>query len=185
MKARPILFSSPMVLALLEGRKTQTRRLYRERECDNVEDPLGALFSLPSPYGSPGDLLWVREAITCTSLNKRPPPYDDDVATAAYEADGQTTALDRWPWKRWRLPGMFMPYGLRRITLEITEVRVQRLQEISEEAARAEGIPTTVGYDVPGAGLKWFSTIWDRINGTRCPWASNPFVWALTFRRVP
>jgi hypothetical protein len=182
MKERPILFSAPMVLAIIAGQKTQTRRLYRARRDDSLGDPNGPLWSLPSPYGSPGDLLWVREAIVCQSINKRPPPYEDDVATAVYAADGSPCPLDRWPWQRYRLPGIHMPYGLRRITLEVTDVRAQRLQDISEEDARAEGVDE-IKAKVPTA-RDAFHLLWDDINDARAPWVVNPWVWCLTFRKL-
>ncbi len=222
MKELPILFSGEMVRAILAGAKTQTRRLYKERKVDNLNDPNGPLWSLPSPYGSPGDRLWVREAIVCRSINKRPPPYEDDVATAVYSADGSPCPLDRWPWQRYSLPGIHMPYGLRRITLEIVEVRVQLLQEISEDDARAEGCKASDAAVVFMAGTPCFdqtlsntargayAVAWDAINGARrrreelsigdpgytvdrpwrtvvdasARWAANPWVWAVTFRRV-
>lgn len=181
MRERPILFSAPMIRAILGGRKSQTRRIYKPRSVDNVEDPNGALYALPTPYGSPGDRLWVREAILCTSLNKRPPPYDDDRATAVYAADGAPCPLDRWPWQRFRLPSIHMPHGLRRITLEVTEVRVQRLQEINEDDSRAEGCQGITGGPDLITPREEFECLWRAINGARATWASNPWVWAITF----
>ncbi len=84
------------------------------------------------------------------------------------------------PWK----PSIHMPRWASRITLEIAEVRVQRLQDISEDDAIAEGCPAQPWYRVPAGPVKWFSTLWNDINGDRGSWKSNPWVWSLTFSRV-
>ncbi len=209
MKERPILFGAPMVRALLAGRKTQTRRAMRPQppagwfsvSPDEARGDGESWDATPRwliercPYGTPGDRLWVREAVACTSINKRPPPHDDDVATAVYEADGSPCPLDRWPWRRFRLPGIFMPYGLHRITVEITNVRVQRLNEISEDDARAEGVERDTEpcdhtrsscEEIGCLGPTYRSTFcerWESINGKRTPWSDDPWVWALTFKR--
>jgi hypothetical protein len=172
-RERPILFGGPMVRAILDGRKTQTRRLSAPWRWPQHDDDRAYAVDR-CQYGRVGDRLWVREAIVCTSRS------GDDIATANYAADGALCPLDRWPWQRGRLPGIHMPYGLRRITLEIANVRVQRLQEISEEDARAEGV-------IPGAlggHYAAFSCLWDDVNGRRAAWASNPWVWAITFKRL-
>lgn len=212
MKERPILFSGPMVRAILEGRKTQTRRLVRLvpdkselngwRHATRVDwhERYGwAAYSagcsrvsewFASPHGMPGDRLWVRETFTHITGNG---------IRVHYRADGEPTdsegrALPTEPGlPRWR-PSIFMRRRESRITLELTEVRVQRLQEISDDDARAEGVdirkpaPAKVNGE-PGVVQFFnhrdaFAYLWNVINGKRSPWASNPWVWALTFRRA-
>ena len=179
MKERPILFSAPMVRAILEGRKTQTRRLVKLRPGQEIEH--GAVFSardpflMLSPYGSPGDRLWVRETFHGGG---------NGGAEVAFKAD-YLIARDV---KRWT-PAIHMPRRLSRITLEVTGVRVERLQDISEEDARAEGIDAVRVQTGPAAlaGRPWateFCALWDSLNAKRAPWASNPWVWVVEFRRA-
>lgn len=182
MKTRPILFSGPMVRALLAGRKTQTRRVVRANR---------------SPYGVRGDQLWVKETLVAE------PGLGGDVI--AYAADG--TVTDRlWEWRRTVLPSIHMPRGLSRLTLEVTDVLCRNLQDITEEDAQAEGafyvqpgadprlqpggwvcgdVGGTVEFRYPSAGAA-FAALWTEINGERaeCAWADNPLVWAISFRRV-
>ena len=161
MKTRPIIFSGPMIRALLAGTKTQTRRVVKcprldfvagcgaDRnspknygyECDDgwvklqaSADPRDDEVQLPCPYGVPGDRLWVRETV------KRDIDPRGDSTHSCYAADESFTVADAWPWKNDVLPSIHCPRGLSRITLEIVSVRVERLQEISEGDSRAEGI---------------------------------------------
>jgi hypothetical protein len=135
------------------------------------------------PYGRPGDRLWVKEAMRFERA------LEDGVETSVFVADGARTKADAWPWKLKTLPGMFMPYGLRRITLEVTGVHIERLNDTSEEDALAEGVEAAP-FCKSGrlAGMEHaeaFSDLWDRINAKRAPWSSNPWVWVVEFRRVP
>ena len=146
-RERPILFSAPMVRAILDGRKTQTRRVARPRfddrkpcehwkgenhegdatmyrHCAHGSEGFGC------PYGSPGDRLWVRETWMQTDGTTSVP----DVFYRASETAANAEQLA--PWR----PSIFMPRGASRITLEIVAVRVERLQDITEEDARAEGL---------------------------------------------
>lgn len=188
MKERPILFSAPMVRALLAGTKTQTRRVLKpggRYDLALVAPPDGG----PSrcPYGVPGDRLWVREAIRLV------PGQEPDDGTGRvdsnYEADGTLTVADAWPWKRSYLPSMHCPRGLSRMTLEVTAVRVERLQDISEADAQAEGCAlecmTPTGDDSGSAiyGPGGYRALWDDINGAGA-WDANPYVWAVSFRRI-
>ncbi len=169
MAERGILFSAPMVRALLSGAKTQTRRLTHWRpQC---------------PYGFPGDRLWVREtwAHDADSLEDLRAMVEDIVGGSDcgpyYRADGvhENSGL------RWR-PSIHMPRWCSRITLEITDVRVQQLQDITEDDARAEGVTPEPGKNHGHVGA--FCDLWESINGKRSTWASNPWVWAISFRRV-
>lgn len=120
-----------------------------------------------------GDLVYVREAIVCTSAEP----------TAVYEADRAPCPLGRWPWPRLKLPAMFMPRQLARYILEIVEVRAQHLWDVTEADAQAEG---AIPLQMDGLSyLPSFEGAWGMINGKRAPWESNPLVWAYTFRRVP
>jgi hypothetical protein len=212
MRERPILFGAPMVRALLDGTKTQTRRgvklprLLQKMSGDldrawvdngGQNNPFAAtgeqylhvpcttdvegtamdtIQRLYCPYGVPGDRLWVKEAIRAWTY------ADDDEACVEYAATGHIHDDATWVWKRDSLPGMFMPRGLSRITLEITEVRVERLQEISRGDAMAEGCPfpnMAEGKDP----RRWYTELWESINGTGS-WDANPFVWVVSFRQL-
>ena len=165
---------------------------------------------LPCPYGRPGDLLWVKE--TWTSLG-----YGGGFgAELHYKADGHDfrvweqrerhrRIIDPLPnrddkyrpteWGAWRSP-RFMPRWASRITLEITRVRVERVQTISSGDVRAEGVVTPC----PDCGMDWscqsclygnnrllvmeYAKLWDALNGKRAPWSENPYAWALEFKRV-
>lgn len=189
-KERPILFSSPMVVAILEGRKSQTRRLVkpggpRWGPDDRPDTRLG------TPYGAPGDRLWVKEAIRLDRTEAER-DWNGERAWASYVADGSPTKLDSWGWKLSTLPSMFLPRGLSRITLEVTGVRAERLQDISEEDAKAEGVEAHdddgVTYYGPlnrghASARVAFERLWESINGEGS-WDANPWCWVIGFRRV-
>lgn len=217
MKERPILFSAPMVIAILDGRKTQTRRLVRLPAgvaADAIEgwrdDGHGSWYGygqaattgglgvpatdfIPCPYGVASDRLWVRERVLRCTREER----SQGSPVAVFAADGAPTVIDTWPWLRDHLPSIHMPRGVCRLVLEVTEVRVQRLQYIVEVDAQAEGVAADtsacdhtrlicaeIGCLGPGYRSA-FAGLWDEINGDRASWASNPWVWAITFRRLP
>ena len=177
MADRPILFTGEMVRAILDGRKTMTRRVcVGQRELSNIHD-----FQLDRcPHGQSGDTLWVREAT-------RAGAWYDGTKRAMYAADADwvpdlyTPCL--WFGKRNYKPPMFMPRCWSRITLEITGVRVERVQEISEADAVAEGM-TMIG---PAAmsNRTSFARLWDTINAKRgYGWDANPWVWVVEFQRM-
>lgn len=180
-RERPIIFTADSVLAILDGTKTQTRRVIK-----NPGRLDGLMLSGEEqewcPYGRAGDRLWVRETWAWSG--------DKTVAEAERIAQGEVwyRTDPRWtnPAIRWRSP-IHMPRWASRLTLEITEVRVQRVQEISEEDAKAEGAPFDAGGNEElGVGYRiGFCRLWDSLNAKRgYSWESNPWVWALTFRRV-
>jgi hypothetical protein len=213
MRERPILFSAPMARALLDGRKTQTRRIVAADdvpagvtwvERDGVWGPCrdelcrGALDLVATtrrcPYGVPDDRLWVRETwAPADYLNgsKREEPQQvayrststildhGHMSPEQYPLDTYGIDFDKIKWK----PSIFMPRWASRVTLEITDVRVERLQEITEEDARAEGVRPALPL-IEDAHRVDFRALWEGINGDRAPWSSNPWVWALSFRRV-
>lgn len=193
MKEHPILFSTEMVKAILEGRKTQTRRVISKPE--RYEHIRNCDFCCP--YGQVGDRLWVRETWALLA-------GDEGLDYFVYKANpddakemAEIMATDHQV--KWH-PSIFMPKDASRITLEITEIRVQKLQEISYEDIGKEGvnmigpIPINTAYMLTGAKnedeLKRrlfpmeFADVWDSINYKKYPWKSNPWVWAITFKVV-
>jgi hypothetical protein len=231
MADRPILFSGPMVRAIIDGRKTQTRRTlsgavsshppyvanYKEGSCAVYEDADGCVWRFVGAAGaSIGDRLWVREAWGCLEADhtsackqdgyRKPQPGD----AILYQADPESAAQ----WGRglpsqggfmWR-PSIHMPRWASRLTLIVESVKVERLQDISEEDAIAEGIHVgtrsfehsgengvfcreTPWFSVPGiadtgcgtSAVDMFSTLWESINGADS-WKANPWVVAIAFR---
>lgn len=154
MKERPIIFSSPMVRAILEGRKTMTRR--------PVVKP-------NRPY-EVGMNLWVKETWRPHTVHK-----------TAYKADGDYPGYEGidWPWK----PSIHMPRWASRITLEITNVRIERLQEITIGDARREGIACEGEDDWGIMGQHPFAYLWNSVYG-KDAWDKNPWVWVIEFRRI-
>jgi hypothetical protein len=205
-KDRPILFSSPMVLAILEGRKTQTRRIIKPPPGEHPNDDGHVLYQCP--YGHPGDRLWVRETWTAEKIGKEVlVAYRASCRGDEFDFVQKDGSVSRAVVKRWK-PSIFMPREVSRITLEITDVRVQRLQELTEEDAKAEGarfwpeIPDPNPYK---QGARWsvaseapestdhclgtarfaFGNLWNKLNEKRgYGWETNPWVWAITFRKV-
>lgn len=193
MKERGITFSGPMVIALLEGRKTQTRRIVKNRKhpdfgCDIAPGELAReqqhVIERSCPYGKPGDRLWVKEAwrTEVDIYNDLAPSELSGEETIIYEADGDWS--DNHTVGRYR-HARFMPGWASRILLEITAVRVERLQDISEEDARAEGVTlperTCTMYD--GIWRDGYRVLWESINGAGS-WNASPFCWVLEFRRI-
>lgn len=188
MKERPILFSGPMVRAILDGRKTQTRRVVKPQPFSNEEyrfnfpKPLRGgllacnyLSSHLCPCGQPGDWLWVRET-WCHEFEGGYLYRADDLSGLAPEfVDGDGNPTGRSGWK----PSIHMPRAASRITLEITGVRVERLQEISEDDAIAEGV---VGHEEIQPASAYYRELWESING-HGSWDANPWVWVVEFRR--
>lgn len=185
MKTHPILFQAEMVRALLAGTKTQTRRILKQPNRKDGAKLLPELLQeigigAACPYGKPGDLLWVRETFAeCKTWNAGTDPrfggspegYFSD-AFFLYAADG---TLDHRPVRK--KPSIHMPRRASRLTLEITDVRVQRVQEISHEDALSEGCPI----NCDGTPSGWYRHLWESINGGGS-WAENPWIWALTFK---
>lgn len=197
MADRPILFSGPMVRALLDGRKTQTRRTLNPQPDDIVEGQISTQLRI-----AVGDRLWVREAHALLSrLAYRGSIGTGTIAQQEHPTDGYTAAVfregfDRSGRPQWR-PSIHMPRWASRLTLTVTDVRVERLQNCSEADAIAEGIErhksgwmpySTAFYD--GDGITpanyhadpriSYMQLWDRING-RGAWDANPWIAAYTF----
>lgn len=200
MTDRPILFSAPMVRAILAGAKTQTRRELRVQPF-STNDPQHAeprargnwvwmafddrpRYSFATgdfrcPYGVPGDRLWVREAFRLCAEADATPPRDTDAAYRVwYEADAP-----HQPGAGKLRPGMFMPRWASRITLEVVGVRVERLQAISEADALAEGVQMDCTDVERFCARAAYRTLWNEINGPGS-WAANPWAWAVEFKQV-
>jgi len=231
-KERPIPFNGEMVRAVLEGRKTQTRRVINPRgkhlieavtndknipfvifgcNCDECRSNNDHMFGMNCPYGQPGDRLWVKETWADIADQKQKArdtaarwPYgdvtlpEDDGVNLYYKADHEGKKM----LFKWR-SGRYMPRLASRINLEITGIRVERVQEISDEDACSEGYKPSDFYreldkacltsknarmfghkvDTPSKG--WFRFLWDQINEKRGHgWESNPWVWVVEFKRI-
>lgn len=209
MKERPILFSGHMVRAILEGRKTMTRRVVKISRIDpHPQLPAAKIVTLSNgsqawmnsqiehphhiskfcPYGQVGDRLWVRESML----------FDPDQGWR-YSADGADVIDENYGKINQRCPSIHMPRSCCRILLEITGVRVERLHEISEADAQAEGVERVVagvgwrrycdpdieevGVPPCGDARRSFRSLWKHINGDES-WNANPWVWVVEFKRV-
>lgn len=184
MTDRPILFSGPMVRALMEGRKTQTRRVFVPPPpfdfFDDISVELAA--GVITPKYAPGDRLWVREAWRTlhTSDCLAPRHLAEDPSKVTFEADSHRRN-PLWAFGKLR-PSMFMPRWASRLTLIVTDVRLQRLQDISDGDAVAEGCPGhNSGWLDDCSPREEFQDLWNGLNAKRAPWVSDPWVVAITF----
>lgn len=173
MTERPILFTAEMVQAIQAGQKTQTRRLHNNK---------------PSPYGVAGDRLWVRETWTASYEHSPPELLQDypfwhhelsakerESAVSVeyfYRANGEFSKDDREDGAKWQ-SGMYMPRTASRLTLQIKSIRVERLNAITEDDAKAEGVENVAEY----------KALWERINGVGS-WDANPWVWVIEFEKI-
>lgn len=188
MKIKPILFSTPMVNAILKGRKTQTRRIIKSRHesglfrigqtkegfiteitsLDWDERPKNDCCNDIKPIANIGDILWVRETWR----------WSDDLEDFCYKANSVKPDLSKWK------PSIFMPKEAARIFLKVTNVRVERLHDISIEDICREGLSSNLREHDACCDLrdKWES-LWCKINGANS-WESNPWVWVYEFEKV-
>ena len=221
MKERPILMSAPMVRAIIESRKTQTRRIVKptpewvgQSGVLSYRGRVGLQHAL-SPHGQRGDRLLVREAFRFPDSfdGDSPKTVGDRCLIAGYPKPWAPTHYEADGWRdNWMnvgtspgsvtagklRPGIHMPRWASRITLEIVGVRVERLQDISEEDAIAEGVYCESEDEIPFNG-PWYinagdsqgyatakscyAALWDSINGEGS-WEKNPWVWVIEFRRI-
>lgn len=229
MRERPILFSGEMVRAILDGRKTQTRRAVKLSHGRTIEggpivegsfdwyqvasrDGLIANYSRgvllgQCPYGVPGDRLWVRESFWCVDspfFECAQYLYADEFEEYSKDSFDEYETGNSWAHEQgesfWNartcglrhghIPSIHMPRWASRLTLEITEVRVERLQEITADDCFAEGHPARPEVsDDPqvhrDAARDWYMDLWDSLNAKRAfGWITNPWVWVLSFKRV-
>lgn len=221
MKERPILFSGPMVRAILAGTKTQTRRIITRRGpdfhtraallclrggvasfADSIpDDPIP--IEVRCPYGEPGARLWVRE--TLRKIEGAWFYAADNSPVEMFESDPRIPQMLSWAHDKEgeTCVSIHMPRWASRLTLEITGVRVERVQDITEADAAAEGFPLpgsqrtriritdidgtvteSKGLSVHMTARGGFVSLWEAINGERAPWASNPWVWVIGFQRI-
>lgn len=220
MRERPIIFSTPMVKAILEGRKTQTRRIVKPTKdkffgCELSPCELSGEINwgdhINSFYGTVGDILWVRENWRVSKKHDSVRPIDlpfDRGLTIAYAAggsrahngDGIYVNDDNYPqevpdWLGKIRPSIHIPRSAARIFLEVTDVRIEKLQDISEADAIAEGIEDRYGSDhcrwriygkadtFTSAPESSYESLWESINGAGS-WDLNPFVWVISFKRI-
>ncbi len=216
-----IMFQASQILRLLDRTKTQTRRIAKLPmqpthrggwEASTLGGP-GSRTSmgdevaefpviwnkttgkvLSCPYGAIGDRLWVKETLELTDRLVGATGRDE----ACYVADGTVCPyVDTWPWKGSKLSPIYMPRGARRLEIVLTDVRAQRLLEITDDDARAEGVAPfftrfpeigreqhlTTGELAADAEYRAsYAVTWDEINGDKALWISDPWVWALTFK---
>lgn len=207
-KQKPILFSGPMVLALLEGRKTQTRRTVKPQPdfiessgrwrwpiprskvvaCTEVVTASREWWEYLLPEQMPyvvGESLWVRETCKQQPIPNLLTGEPTNAMCAVYAADGESVLNERgfdyaWWYSRQSCPGIHMPRFACRLVLEVKAVRVERLQDISEADAEAEGVDR-IKAKVP-EHRDAYRYLWDDINGFG-EWAKNPWVWVIEFKR--
>lgn len=210
MKLIPILFSTPMVQAILSGNKSMTRRtkgldFINEHPSDwkvisadkepvifELDDNCGWTFNAPTPYGQPGDVLWVRETFEDYKDPECDGSTDDNcICGLRYKAISGTDPVIKWK------PNIHMPFEACRIFLRVKENRVERLHDISIEDAKREGVKQIADYGETGYLLYTqpddafsdidpktsFKSLWVSINGADS-WNSNPWVWVIAFERI-
>ncbi|HAU4319380.1 TPA: hypothetical protein F6U59_07360 [Serratia marcescens] len=218
MKERPVIFNSEMVRAILFGRKTQTRRAISDRHLHliDVASQVGECYPLESgidhansqsyyrdlcPFGWVGDRLWVRETFAAFDADWKHPGKPHDLRDGPWPNVVYPASVAKIPDGTCR-PSIHMPRWASRITLEITAVRVERLSDISEEDAKAEGVratennfgngPAYCDYLLPNLDdtAEWynrasdsFKSLWKSIYGAE-NWRANPWVWVIEFRRL-
>lgn len=227
MKSRPILFKGEMVRALLDGRKTQTRRIVDPQPVVTADEAkvlpeawASGFIDVRCPYGKPGDRLWVKETWRIGAWNEdggeiavdyladnfsrrewlQVPEADDfekywlQCCDDCDKAGVKTDEDGKYHWEPGQSPcrirpSIFMPRWASRITLEITNVRVERLQDISEADAIAEGMQAVTtaralhGESLPPPAFTQYADLWESINGPGS-WDANPWVWVIEFKRV-
>lgn len=219
---KPILFSAPMARAILEGRKTQTRRVVKDdlRSWETI--PCGrcngsgavqmgstgpnhcgacggcGIDSPPNvdacPYGKPGDLLWLKESWRTLECYDNLPPRDVPVGSPIWYEATNGPFEPEYGFGKLR-PSIFMPRWASRITLRITSVRIERLNEISEDDAIAEGVeinPAYTGIGMDGSPIEsptidlapsdYYCALWESLNGPGT--FDDRFVWVVEFERV-
>lgn len=216
MKERPIIFSGDSVRAILDGHKTQTRRVVKQLQNSKcftywnykevIKPELGGLWiddncvggrvedgrHVNCPYGKPGDRLWVKESAALQSY------YNIEMVTLAYRSHHFPSlvpgrhAIASFEKRITEIPyrlgkytsALFMPRWASRITLEITNVWIERLQDITDDDAVAEGVMGDEGPYDQQSPVMCFETAWNKINGKKYPWGSNPFVWVIEFKQI-
>ncbi len=201
---RPIIFNSEMVLATLDGRKTQTRRVikpqpnYQKRFGQPESEVNADIAKRKCPYGKVGDLLYVKEAwwaVEVTDIGIQYCVFDNEFIKGVPHPK-KLRLLDRQDWKWGRHPNIHLPKKHTRNRLKVTGIKVERVQDISEEDAKAEGVEPQeikhlreIAETIPDSSYcphkLTFSELWDSINEKRgYGWDVNPFVWVIEFNKL-
>ena len=187
MRERPIIMGADSVRAILDGRKTQTRRVIKPQPkfigAPNVPfktDDANPKGIINCPYGKVGDRLWVRETVFFETFHQQSDEelkrygFNPNIGVWVYRADNHDYPTIT---ANWTSP-MFMPREASRITLQITDIRVERVQDITEEDAIAEGVES---FNTVAS----YSYLWDSLNAKRgYPWENNPWVWVISFKQI-
>lgn len=196
MKERPIIYNTPNVKTVLDGRKSQTRRPCKVKDINGKsfneygEEAMNALIRHHSPFGKPGDRLWVRETFRkCGNCEKTLYRADNLKIRSNIFFECDECEFGNLGWK----PSIYMPRWASRITLEITDVRVERVQEITYHDVKKEGL-IIPGKDFilegnrgsnPGIAIRHFKPLWNSIYAKKgYGWETNCWVWVIDFRRV-
>ncbi len=203
MNTKPMIFTAENIRGIRDGRKTMTRRVIKPQPSEGGlewctaadgafgawQDPLllldehsedGGPCQRVCPYGVPGDLLFVKEGFRLdASYDPCGPAEVDSAASVFYRDDGASRENPNWDgspisWGRSR-SSIHMPRKFSRLTLRVSNMRVERVQDISAWDAMHEGLPP--GTDI----LSRFAALWDSINGKRAPWVDNPLVWVISW----
>lgn len=204
MNEHPILFSGEMIRAILDGRKTQTRRVMSKKFLARMqiaamagevsffqeegfleENDLSYLLEF-CPYGQPGDRLWVRETFSINHSMQYSHDHCGTIYRASWEGSKDSYGRTFEKERRWR-PSIHMPRWACRILLEVTNIRVERVQDIGKDPRDAwdEGATCSCISPVPqcAGNVEAFKKIWDSINAKRgYSWESNPWVWVIEFK---
>ena len=208
MTEHPILSKGDMVKASLEGWKTQTRRVIKIPECARIKPAERYIIRsrneggvpicydqsgcadwkfLRCPYGVPGDILWVRETWrTAKGFDKYPPRMTGPASPFQYKSDMASirgSDITKYsPWGKWRA-SIHMPRWASRIDLEIIDIRVEQVQDITREDQKAEGLIIASEWSINGHKRTEFGLLWDSINEKRgYGWDKNPWVWVVEFK---
>jgi hypothetical protein len=222
-KEKPILFTDEMVRAILDGRKTQTRRIVKPQPPQPIKEGVGIEWQwwdereafvpngtlagftkemrsgIRCPYGQPGDRLWVKETHfrwgrwvrngktkTGKPAWKFKPEKRLDRPMNGVAFDDLNEHHDRIKLDWHKRPSIFMPRSASRIILEMIAVRVERVQDVSDEDVKAEGVDRPAPFTSEPQSI-WqaaYQDLWNSINGKKHPWKSNPWVWIISFSRV-
>lgn len=207
LRSRPILFSAAMVRALLEGRKTQTRRIFKLPKWAHPHDKgddiagetpqichrdSGCLVDVSCPYGQPGDQLWVRETFYCDHGDYPTAPIAQMKQALDYRAshdcanwEAGCPCCDENGRSCWR-PSIHMPRWASRLTLTIKSTRVERLQDISEADAKAEGVEASKTVEMKDGSPCYtlpYQKLWCQLNGVDS-WNKSPRIWVIEFQKV-
>lgn len=206
-KEHPIIFSTPMIQAILEGRKSQTRRILKGAGLQWIDEGFTNEFIVHPendlcPYGQIGDVLYIKENFSILDYGESDKTvqimYEDATTSLKTLDDREWGKFMKWQDKTGKKSKLFMFRSLARYFLKIENIRVERVQEISSRDVLAEGVKGVLCIDCDAlidlhhAGkvhyekepIEVFYDLWDKINGKRAPWKDNPWLWVINFSRI-